>query len=263
MTISKELKEKALQQMVDESRIPQIIYKYRSDNEFTEKIFIDKTLWFEHPNKFNDPFDCWTNVAEPDKTKLIELIKHSDRSPVEKEMSLQGVSHFNQQMMKQDADLALSEIGVCCFSKLKDNILMWSHYSDYHKGLCLEFDILKDPEFFTLAKPVLYVSQMPKYDHFGEREKLIEKTIQPKADFWKYEEEVRIVKTNDDINNNKDQGFQFNPEALTKVIFGCKMEDSAIAKYKNLCNVSEFKHVKFSQMQQKDGGIFELDEIEL
>ena len=33
----------------------------------------------------------------------------------------------------------LYERGVCCFSEKKDDILMWSHYADGHKGFCLEF----------------------------------------------------------------------------------------------------------------------------
>lgn len=32
------------------------------------------------------------------------------------------------------------EIGVVCFSEEITSVLMWSHYSDYHKGFCLEYD---------------------------------------------------------------------------------------------------------------------------
>ena len=28
-------------------------------------------------------------------------------------------------------------MGVVCFSESYDNIIMWSHYSDNHKGFCL------------------------------------------------------------------------------------------------------------------------------
>ena len=104
---------------------------------------------------------------------------------------------------------------------------------------------------------------MPEYDHFNERKKLIEKIIQPKADFWKYEKEVRVIKTIDDISNNNGQAFKFEPKALTKVILGCKMDASTIEKYRRLCNVPEFKHVKFSQMQQMDNGTFGLKEVSL
>ena len=29
--------------------------------------------------------------------------------------------------------------GVCCFSEIKDGLLMWAHYSSGYKGFCLEF----------------------------------------------------------------------------------------------------------------------------
>ena len=38
------------------------------------------------------------------------------------------------------ADLASAQAGVLSFSKLRDDILMWAHYGDKHRGLCLEFD---------------------------------------------------------------------------------------------------------------------------
>src|SRR6516165_6791682 len=31
-----------------------------------------------------------------------------------------------------------------CFSKSWNNILMWSHYADKHRGICLGFDVAND-----------------------------------------------------------------------------------------------------------------------
>ena len=33
---------------------------------------------------------------------------------------------------------------ICCFSTDEKSILMWSHYADYHKGICLRFRAIKD-----------------------------------------------------------------------------------------------------------------------
>lgn len=262
--VTPEMKEEALRKMVKNGKIPQSIFKYRADDKFTEIIFIDKTLWFSHPNAFNDPFDCWANVAEPKSTDIQELIENNVEIPYEKAMCYAGVPTFNKKMLKECVDKALSEIGVCCFSKKKDTILMWSHYTDYHTGLCLEFDILKDANCFTLALPIIPTSQMPEYNHFKEHDKLFEKVIQPKADFWEYEEEIRIVKTPEDIKNNHgSQAFKFNPKALTKVIFGCKATPTTIEKYRRLCNVPDFKHVKFSKMESLTDGTFGLIEKEI
>lgn len=132
---------------VEQKSYPQFLYKYRSDCEFTEKIFTENTLWFSNPKVFNDPYDCNTpiNTTTPladVKKWLISVGIGTDNvdfyaEPLKK----------NPKLMEQETNKALSKSGVCCFSTLYDSILQWSHYSDYHKGVCLKFDILEDPEF--------------------------------------------------------------------------------------------------------------------
>jgi hypothetical protein len=43
---------------VKHKTIPQILYKYREFDNFTESIFRDSSLFFSKPSNFNDPFDC-------------------------------------------------------------------------------------------------------------------------------------------------------------------------------------------------------------
>lgn len=258
--ITKETKEQALQQMINNGYINQILYKYREVGEYTEKILTDHTLWFDHPINFNDPFDCWANIQEIERGAFEKFVTDISPSKYYADICKKGIPSCTIDMLKQDIDRALNEIGVCCFSKTKKSILMWSHYCKYHQGICLEFDILEDPSFFTLAKPVNYVDTMPIYDHFKEQNKLFEKLIQPKAKEWKYEEEVRVIKTAQDILQNRSQAFKFEPNALKKVIFGCKASEDTIAKYKELCQQNGLKHVEFSKMYQKQNGQFELEE---
>jgi hypothetical protein len=158
-------------------------------------------------------------------------------------------------------DGVLNTLGILCLSKRFDDILMWSHYADFHKGLCFQFDILEDIDFFTVAKKVEYSDRLQAYNHFTESEKITEKIIIPKYKEWEYEEEVRIIKTVEDIKSNKgSQSFRFKPEALKKIIFGCKADSKMIHEYKKLCNNDRMRHVEFSQMQQKNDGTYKLKE---
>ena len=255
------MKIQALQQMINNGYINQKLYKYREVGKDTEKILTDHTLWFNHPQNFNDPFDCWANIQEIEREAFEKFVTENSPSKYNADICKKGIPSYTMDMLKQDIDRALNEIGVCCFSKTKKSILMWSHYCKYHQGICLEFDILEDPSFFTLANPVNYVDTMPIYDHFKEHKKLIEKIIQPKAKEWEYEEEVRVIKTAQDISrNNGSQAFKFSPNALRKVFFGCKSQDETIAKYKELCRRNGLSHVTFSKMYQKQNGQFELEE---
>ena len=259
--ITKEMKEQALQQMINNGYINQKLYKYREVGEYTEKILTDHTLWFDHPINFNDPFDCWANIQEIDSDAFEKFVTENSPTKYYADICKKVIPSITTDKLKQDIDRALNEIGVCCFSKTEKSILMWSHYSKYHEGICLEFDILEDPSFFISAIPVNYVDTLPAYDHFKERDQVTKKLIQPKAKEWEYEEEVRVIKTPNDIKQNKgNQAFKFNPNALRKVIFGCKASKDTIAKYKELCQQNELKHVEFSKMYQKQNGQFELEE---
>ena len=253
------MKEQALLQMITNGKINQMLYKYREVGEYTEKILTDHTLWFNHPQNFNDPFDCWANIQEIDSDAFEKFVTENNHSKYYADIK-KRISSITTDKLKEDIDRALNDIGVCCFSKTEKSILMWSHYSKYHEGICLEFDILKDPSFFISAIPVNYVDTLPAYDHFKERDQVIEKLIQPKAKEWIYEEEVRVIKTAQDISQNSSQAFKFKPNALRKVIFGCKASEDTIAKYKELCQQNGLKHVEFSKMYQKQNGQFELEE---
>ena len=253
------MKEQALLQMITNGKINQMLYKYREVGEYTEKILTDHTLWFNHPQNFNDPFDCWANIQEIDSDAFEKFVTENNHSKYYADIK-KRISSITTDKLKEDIDRALNDIGVCCFSKTEKSILMWSHYSKYHEGICLEFDILKDPSFFISAIPVNYVDTLPAYDHFKERDQVIEKLIQPKAKEWIYEEEVRVIKTAQDISQNSSQAFKFKPNALRKVIFGCKASEDTIAKYKELCQQNGLKHVEFSKMYQKQNVQFELEE---
>jgi hypothetical protein len=52
---------------------------------------------------------------------------------------------------------------VCSFSSVKDSIIMWGHYSENHKGFCLEYDISQLPPSELsrrLLFPVIYSEKL-------------------------------------------------------------------------------------------------------
>lgn len=254
---------RTLEQMISDGIINRLLYKFRADDENSEKIFTEHTLWFAHPKQFNDPFDCWANIQYINRKGLYDLAENVPMSDTLKYIYKNGIPVYTKEMYKRDIDEVFNRIGICSFSKNCQNILMWSHYAQYHEGFCLQFDTLEDPSFFSLALPVNYVDTMPEYDLFTDIIDMLDKTIRPKSRVWEYEEEVRIIKTHREIDYNKSQAFEFTPNALKKIIFGCKTHKTVIEKYKKLCNKNGFRHIKFSQMQQKANGEYKLDEIEI
>lgn len=259
MIATPESKKSALEEIVEKGKITQCLYKYRPDNENTEKIFTDHTLWFDHPSNFNDPFDCWANIQTVDRKGMLDRLKQKGISKQEEQYFESLTLQQLIQSVKQSVVNVTDGYGICCFGMDEKNILMWSHYSEYHKGICLQFDVFEDPDFFTFALPVNYVDQMPNYEHSTSDP--LETIFKPKSKCWEYEKEVRVVKDDDDIKNNgNSQAFKFKPESLKKVIFGCKAEQDTINKYKDLCKNNGLGHVTFSKMEQDPTGKFELIE---
>lgn len=84
-------------------------------------------------------------------------------------------------------------IGILCFSRKWNNPVLWSHYADKHRGLCLGFDI---PD--QLAKNVRYVGRRLKaeIEHDNSSDDTDSpgyKLITTKYSHWKYEDEVRLI----------------------------------------------------------------------
>jgi len=82
--------------------------------------------------------------------------------------------------------------GLLCFSRSWNNILMWSHYGDRHKGICLGFDVPDEK-----MRPVTYVDNVVTTGDLEspsneKRVRVVDLLLGAKYQGWYYEEEVRI-----------------------------------------------------------------------
>lgn len=92
---------------------------------------------------------------------------------------------------KKDLD---KHFGVLCFSRSWRNPLLWSHYANKHRGICLGFDVSK-----SQLREIKYVSGRPKIkpNHYlksseGRHETAVDLLITKFAD-WEYEDEIRMI----------------------------------------------------------------------
>jgi len=128
---------------------------------------------------------------------------------------------------------------VFCLSSNPNSLLIWSHYADHHKGILLTFETDIGDSFLSRAQPVSYVSEFPGTSslsaivasHLGRKidaTTLCATTSHTKSREWAYEEEWRVVLRHDELDDLN--LVSFPPEALRRVVFGCRMamEDRAI-----------------------------------
>ena len=145
---------------VNKGRFPRRLFKYRAIDRNTKKCLKEAKFWFAKPSTFNDPLDCNLSFnPQQNITKYKLFLKKigmtfADIKKSVSKIRKNPVSLSNQ--LKIHMKNSLNKRGVFSLSKNKDNILMWSHYSDNHEGLVIEFDILDDPSFFETPINVDY-----------------------------------------------------------------------------------------------------------
>lgn len=94
--------------------------------------------------------------------------------------------------------------GILCFSEDWHNPVMWSHYAEKHKGLCLEFEISNE----LLAKINYSQSRLKKemeglfHSQSDVRESAMDRILTTKFAHWKYERERRVFAGLDSIDND-------------------------------------------------------------
>jgi hypothetical protein len=108
--------------------------------------------------------------------------------------------------------------GLLCFSADWCDPLIWAHYSDQHKGLCLGFDIPPEAEQPRTRK-VDYISAPLAFpaDLQALQNSIAEKMIFTKYHNWDYEHEVRTW------TDLEEEFFEFCTELkLVEVIIGAQ-----------------------------------------
>lgn len=98
--------------------------------------------------------------------------------------------------------------GILCFSSKWSNPVQWSHYAEWHKGLCLGFEVPKE-----LTRPVTYTAKRLRKEARQlaipgvADEATMMRLLTTKYIHWRYENEVRCFV--DLKDRDSDTGFYF------------------------------------------------------
>lgn len=123
--------------------------------------------------------------------------------------------------------------GIICFSRGWAAPIMWSHYADRHRGVCLGLDVNDDDIF-----PVSYAKErfeLSKESVPPERvREVLERLIGTKDVAWSYEDEVRIWCSLD----SPEDGLFFEPFnerlVLREVIMGVRCSHEVAEEFRSL-----------------------------
>lgn len=229
------------------------LYHYERFNpEYFADLLGMKRIHFSNPEKFNDPLDSSacidiTQADNPDYRAAVVDIFRQWQLPMPDERR-----KYYEHLLKSSRDYFVDEIAATfrelvltstvehwrtyCLTKRSDVGLMWSHYADHHRGICLEFDARQSS--FQIAAKVEYMERPPSINLL-DRSSWFDtalKTLTTKSWDWCYEEEFRILARNiPDMTGSPipivaDDFLAFEPHALTGIIMGSRADEEAITK---------------------------------
>ena len=241
---------------------PNPIYKYTKLNKNLKNSLVESYLWFSHSEYLNDPFDLaypkgtYKTIAlhafEKALTSSREKI-HLLENIVPKDINILGAIDGFMEYVKspeygilfeanQESIIKAFPFSVCCFTEDEDNILMWSHYADSHKGVCLIYDLSQDERYFKGLGPVMYRDEPPT---IGKIENDIIFSLLTKGPKWSYEKEWRLIQI---VTGKR----PIQRECLMGIIFGCKVKDTKIKEIISTCNQCGYKDLEFYKMEMAD-----------
>lgn len=227
-----------------QGKIPRYLYKYRGIKE-TKMILQKGTIYFSTLNQFNDPFEGkaiikdnysikdWESFLQKNSSIPSDLISSEAKKIKENPESINIIADIIQK--------ELSNIGFYCLTKKPDNHLMWTHYSNEHKGCVVEFDLLKCLPIFQMISKVNYSMRFISYNYLRDNTGPY-RTITHKSREWEYEEEYRIMSYNKGI-------IPLPEDAISSIIFGCRTIKRNKTIIKNLAKSSIFHNISFKQAQ--------------
>ncbi len=182
------------------------LYKYKSlsNFEFVVDILLNKRLYAAHFEDLNDPMEGDFDKNYADRAYLESIMEEMD------------------------------SIRVCSLSKNMHNSILWAHYADGFKGICIEIEI---DESILTPHEITYSGFTPIPSEgdrgvYGTEDEMHPydwaiASLKGKYDAWKYEDEYRIFSQDAYIKNGVN---------ITAIYLGTRIEDMHMDLIHKLCS---------------------------
>lgn len=238
------------------------LFKFRSldkgSMKYTLKGIEDNEIWFAGINSLNDPFEMYYSVNIGVREENIQdfflllLEVFNDREKYSNfdisalpfnetfiRMILQQIPAFTSDIRAQitkgiEEKLPLIQLHgikkikndtkLFCCSKVDSHPLLWGHYADGMRGICIEYNFnnqLRDPYFgfcevdyqgSPLSINFLnFIKQNQVMDDYSER------IFGTKNNAWVYENEFRLIASNDHWEGNK---YKLSDNVIRSITIG-------------------------------------------
>ena len=241
-----------------DTKVPKRLYKYRHFDGLALESLVYDMLYFADPSKFNDPLDTRpsleVDVGEEDLARMLRTLVEQRASDelsaglkTGKVRGSRAEEHIERQSLKQAKEvMCMAEYyatdpesgglenvlshyieeelrrryqnGIFCLAGRATCPLMWSHYGDQHRGICIGYSV---PERTTVHEVKYGGSRMIEASKVAAMlagndcagRQVDEAVLLRKAPAWRYEREWRLIGR---------QGDQHSTLELEEIVFGIR-----------------------------------------
>lgn len=214
---------------------PTKLYKYCPFNVFSLRAINEAEIFHASPQQFNDPLDCNPtldlDINTYEATRLLRrMLELGGEAPDRIERQIDTLRYSATEVWEDEPDTPeaedarllwslgrdilsslrseMSSYGVLSLSETYSSALMWSHYGDHHRGLCLEYDtsLLPVPTLGQVdykAPRAIRAHDLLRWKLEGsvDAQKRVRQTyFHTKSDEWAYEREWRDVSQRAGVN---------------------------------------------------------------
>lgn len=241
-----------------------ILYKYRDwNNEYHKSVLTKNQLFLAPPSSFNDPFDCriFAQFVDLSPDELEEyannLTEKANLTAIERQYAIDKIKKDPNLHQKEFERISTknydTHLGVISMSTKWDNILMWSHYGNMHKGFCIGLDednLTKEIKFGATG-----LVKYPKNKEYPKISPITDgstdsffKTVYNKSIDWEYENEYRLTNIKrEGWLSNEDRIIEFSDHSISEVILGLNASEKTQDDILSICkqkNIPLFRAVK-------------------
>lgn len=213
------------------------LYKFKAFDEkepqrITE-IFEHGLLFIPTIDQLNDPWEGQSTVEPPITRLEIAAAKYRlAKTARQRGMSRKAANKLAEQFLanpdrlvevvKASVRNTTRDIRIISFAAELDSALLWAHYADSHRGICIEFS--SETILYKLAHRVNYQTNYPSFMYPHDQYEALN-TIVTKSTDWQYEREYRTFDVPGSATQLRleDGKFQLADAAISKVYFGARI----------------------------------------
>ena len=234
---------------------PNHIFKFSSIDKYIYQNIILQRLWFNCPALMNDQFEGFVTVEndgfKPSNKATINFLNSVDLN------NKDSIAHIERHgfvdfYMRYSLHVETQKYGLSSFSRSYFEPLLWAHYADKNKGVCLVYDegllyehlstvipVIQQKEISYNQKPIIRLSEENSKINFHSNMEF----LCSKHSNWKYEKETRFYFKNNEVFTG--ESFVIGAQPLKAIIYGYRTLSSDKQAFSDLLSSDDkYKHVK-------------------